>query len=556
MNGICNFDWSAAAAKPEYTALIEELTQIYESECKTPIPQLTYEMFMEFSKTGIRSGYENAYFARRRRLGALGALSLLYPDNKEYFAAMQALLWEICAECTWCVPAHVYYAKNAEERVTTIDLFSAETGFELSEILSLFGGRLDAILADRLRYEIKRRVTDPFIAKKSVWEDYRTNWAAICGGYVGGCFLYSDPERFELAEPRIERAMQMFLSGMSGDGACLEGVSYWGAGFGVFCLYYALKEELRPGGRDIFAEEKVERISQFFQYACFKNAMALTFSDAQPKAVYCLHILHFLKRKYGDKIKVPPFCFHMPMRRCRLNGILRAFLYYSPEDNEPRIADFLHYFPEAQMLVLSQSRYEFAVKAGHNDEPHNHNDVGSFLFAVDGVQYLCDIGVGVYTKDYFGKDTRYKLIGNGSQGHCVPIIDGKYQSVGGEYRAKNVSFDGECFTADIGGAYEGAYSAVRKITLLENGIRLCDSFSGVKESLTERFVSYLEPELLEDRVRIGRAEIRYSSESMKCVYSCEQYENNFMGRVPIYLIDFIALHNPNETYTFDIIAAE
>lgn len=26
-----------------------------------------------------------------------------------------------------------------------------------------------------------------------------------------------------------------------------------------------------------------------------------------------------------------------------------------------------------------------AIKGGHNDESHNHNDVGSFLIAVDGI---------------------------------------------------------------------------------------------------------------------------------------------------------------------------
>lgn len=69
------------------------------------------------------------------------------------------------------------------------------------------------------------------------------------------------------------------------------------------------------------------------------------------------------------------------------------------------------------------------VKAGHNAEEHNHNDVGSFLLHVAGENLLTDPGRGLYSRDYFGP-RRYENIFANSYGHSVPCIDGQLQGTG------------------------------------------------------------------------------------------------------------------------------
>ena len=82
---------------------------------------------------GMERGWtEKVYFERRLRLNTFALLTLLEPD-RGYRTALQEMIWSICDEYTWCLPAHL----NAESPggiKGTIDLFSAETGFTLSEI--------------------------------------------------------------------------------------------------------------------------------------------------------------------------------------------------------------------------------------------------------------------------------------------------------------------------------------------------------------------------------------------------------------------------------------
>ena len=51
---------------------------------------------------------------------------------------------------------------------------------------------------------------------------------------------------------------------------------------------------------------------------------------------------------------------------------------------------------------------DLGMKGGHNDESHNHNDVGSFVVYHNGKPILVDPGVGEYTSKTFSKE-RYTI---------------------------------------------------------------------------------------------------------------------------------------------------
>ncbi|MCC7205074.1 MAG: heparinase II/III family protein, partial [Phycisphaeraceae bacterium] len=70
--------------------------------------------------------------------------------------------------------------------------------------------------------------------------------------------------------------------------------------------------------------------------------------------------------------------------------------------------------------------------AGHNDMPHNDNDVGSFMFVRDGEIYLTDPGVHWYTSKTWGP-RRYEILYCRSLGHSVPLINGHEQPPGEQY---------------------------------------------------------------------------------------------------------------------------
>jgi hypothetical protein len=158
------------------------------------------------------------------------------------------------------------------------------------------------------------------------------------------------------------------------------------------------------------------------------------------------------------------------------------------------------WFPDAQWLVCPQKvpgHLAFAAKGGHNDEPHNHNDLGGFELIVDGFELLADLGCGVYTRDYFG-DGRYGIFCNSSLGHSLPIIDGIGQSQGAERKARDVlcRLEGEkaFLSMDIAAAYEcpGLERLIRSFEY-DGGTRLAlrDEFvfSSGGHRIVERFVT-------------------------------------------------------------------
>jgi hypothetical protein len=75
-----------------------------------------------------------------------------------------------------------------------------------------------------------------------------------------------------------------------------------------------------------------------------------------------------------------------------------------------------------------------AAKGGHNEESHNHNDVGSFVVYAEGRPLLIDVGVETYRRETFSKD-RYSIWTMQSQYHNLPTINGAQQLPGEAFRA-------------------------------------------------------------------------------------------------------------------------
>ena len=94
------------------------------------------------------------------------------------------MIWSICDEYTWCLPAHL----NAESPggiKGTIDLFSAETGFTLSEIRMSPRDHLPSPLISRIEEEVEARLFTPFLSHEHGWETATHNWSAVCAGSIG-----------------------------------------------------------------------------------------------------------------------------------------------------------------------------------------------------------------------------------------------------------------------------------------------------------------------------------------------------------------------------------
>ena len=509
--------WAQVRTDPAYAGHLEDLHRRWEEFCTGPIEDLRFRDFNQFFLTGNRRGYEKFYFARRQGLNAAVLMACIYPEEPEYLARAQDHIFSICNEYSWSVPAHQKKSPEAFNPLA-INLFVAETALNLSEACMLLRDRLDPFIVRRLQEEIRRRILEPYKAKAYGWETQPTNWAIVCTGGVAIALMNLFPEEARALVPRFEAAAASFLSGYGDDGFCPEGPTYWAYGFGFFVAY---AERLRSFcGLDHFQSPKVARMASFFQKVYLDKNVSLTFSDADPDVGYYIGILHFLHQQFSEQVAVPPLRHAVYADRMARLFHLRSFLWFDPAVQTSEALG-THYGADVQWLISRREGYGFAAKAGHNDEPHNHNDIGSFIFAKNDRQVLTDPGRGQYCREYFLDATRYGFLQTASRGHSVPIVGGQYQQPGRAFAAREVCWDGETFSMELAGAYgsEGLSGLRRSFRPEEDRVTLTDRIRSTLP-VTERFVSLEEPILEPGAVRWRDTVMTFSPAVMPTL-SCE-----------------------------------
>ena len=88
----------------------------------------------------------------------------------------------------------------------------------------------------------------------------------------------------------------------------------------------------------------------------------------------------------------------------------------------------------ARQEAASVTGFFTGIKGGHNEESHNHNDIGVFYLYYDGLPVIMDAGAGMYTIKTFSPD-RYDIWTMQSQWHSLPEINGLGQAPGRKYKS-------------------------------------------------------------------------------------------------------------------------
>ncbi|MFC5447836.1 heparinase II/III family protein [Paenibacillus aestuarii] len=578
--------WKKVRESAAYAPWVREIRAEGERLMQQPIPELTYSLFMQFERDGTRLPYERVYFEKRRRLNTMALLTLLEPEQTVWKDALHDIVWSVCGEYSWCLPAHLrgsletdgQYALdmsspewNRFAQRTHIDLFAAETGFALSEILSLLGDTLSELLRSRITEEIKRRLFKPFLLHGPYhWETATHNWAAVCAGSIGSAALHllAGEEEGELAAiiTKVHACMDSYLSGFGDDGACLEGVGYWNYGFGFFVYYADLLKKRTRGAEDWFQLPKVKQIALFQQKSYLNGNATISFSDSSKHVNVQIGLSHYLAGLYPE-VDAPSMAMRAPFTEdhcSRWGHALRNLIWFDPGREGASWPSADYYLPHAQWLVsrqvLAAAEYGFAAKAGHNDEPHNHNDLGQFILMRNGLAYAADLGCGEYTADYFGAG-RYSYDCNGSQGHSVPIIDGCYQEPGAgraaAVRRVDIQPDTDVFEIDLAKAYELPHleALVRTMTWRKTDVPslvLEDvyTFTQTPQSIVERFVTQCEPHMEGNRMVLqagdgGTLQISFDAEAVSPVIIPKTFMDHDGRPAAWYAVDF-AVKQPTD----------
>ena len=489
--------------------LIHELHQAATHE--TTVAPLAFSGYQTYLDEGDRLTFENQYFARRRQLAVLGLSQVLEPTPAKR-AILEEVLWTICNEYTWALPAHLPRtgATFGTAAPQWLDLFNAETGSALAELKFLLKDALSPMLIQRIDEELERRILTPFAAHDWDWMHKANNWSAVVGGCVGITALYQLPAGPRLNQfiNRLDIAMTTYLDSFGADGASVEGVSYWAYGFGYY-VYYADLLATRGHDDHLLTPSKVRAIAAFPALAQLTEVDTVPFSDYNRVALPT-GLLTYCRKHFG--VKTPPITTMnaLDFDECYRFAQLYRNLLWAPEtfDTPAPLIPSDHYFADCQWWVKRDSNVNvvFAAKGGRNDESHNHIDLGHFVFGTAQTLFLTDLGAGEYTRDYFVDALRYRYFPTSADAHALPIIANTSQCAGAV--AAHATFSDDTLTLDLSDTYPDtaqltAFTRRFTMAMPQRQLTVCDHIqTQAPSALQERLITTVKPIVAGNQVRI------------------------------------------------------
>lgn len=537
-------------------ALVERLMATYESEfAGKPAPKGKYYDFKRIYIDGDRDAWQIPWNARFRKLGILSVLALV---DENYMEELEQSLCDTCDQFTWAWPAHSY-DKDQKFDYGCIDLWSAQTGAVLSDIVKVYGDRLSVDIRDRILYSVKQKIIDNYENGSFWWEEDVNNWVGVCAGSVGTTYLQLFPERFELVKDRLISTLDRYLMGIKDDGSSTEGVSYLDYGMAYFCLFYDTYCEVMGERPEILNSPKLQKAVQFMNDSAFEKGLYIPFADGwrpgmQRHSAY-VYIIKSVLPDYELPKSVETNTSYLAMR------ILCGMNEFGIGDTQTKKLG-AHYYEDSEWLVSKRERYNFVAKCGNNSEMHNHCDVGAFEVNSDGVKIISDPGSPVYTWQYFNDYSENGRYGKGiflasALAHSVPIVNGKpqfgYRSYVEKepYSGKVISHSDDSFVMDIAGVYEDGEIDLLIVDykLNDDGVVVKYVADSVRKSIAFRFVTEVEPKVVDGGVLLGKSKLT-SKSGITPVIDKPEYQN--MHTV-LYTIDFEVNASGKITEEFELV---
>jgi len=419
--------------------------------------------YLEFYRSGNRDVNESIMFKKRTALNSL-VIAECVEDKGRFLDDIINGIWSICEESTWSVSAHIKGLGRSKELLpdcindVVLDLFALETGHAIAFANFMLKERLDKItpiISQRMFFELERRVFSPYLSRNDYWwmgfsGGRVNNWAPWCTSSVliSAILTCSDVKRRGLIINKAAKTLDLFLNSYSNDGGCDEGTSYWyRAGGSLIDALHIISEATRKN-LGFFDDLKIKNIASFIIRTRISKSYYINFADgsavienAQPGLIYNMGELFkdeafkkegaYLARLHDNVIRYYPNS--SPYR------LMLGIKHYSSIKNYeglPKSEKDVWWQGIEVLLTRECEKYNkgftLAAKGGHNDESHNHNDVGSIIVFRDDKPIFIDVGVEKYTAKTFS-DKRYEIWTMRSSYHNLPIINGFEQQVGEKF---------------------------------------------------------------------------------------------------------------------------
>jgi hypothetical protein len=441
---------------PEATA--KGLLETAEKQLAAGIVPFTEEGYFEYLRTGSRTS-QNFLQQRTAYLRDL-LFGECIENQRRFLPAIEAAVQDIGTEKTWTKPSvdpHLEYYYGKKVRV---DLNVAARALLFTGVYHILGDKLSAETRALIKRELSRRVFEPYRRcllsgdrEGFWWTTWQTNWNAVCNA---GIILPA----LAMIESREDRAFFLhgtelnihnFLDGVPEDGYCTEGIGYWDYGFGNYVLL-ATGIKMATGGRiDWFDNPKVVRLGRFGRRMNLIANLYPAYADCAPTRKPDPWIMYYMDRLYDPASlavwKAAPINAGDPYVMALTCTPTSPYYTAAPYPRlAPKPGDLLRdFFDQAGILNCrprnpdAPDAFAVSLKGNHNEEAHNHNDLGTFVVATrrSTLPLIVDPGGEVYTVRTFSTQ-RYESKVLNSYGHSVPVIGGQLQRPGRDARAKVV----------------------------------------------------------------------------------------------------------------------
>lgn len=517
-------------------------------------------LFMDFGRNGNRVRLEEVYFEKRYALADL-ILAECAEGKGRFFDDILNGIFSICEESAWQLPAHNTYIRDTPQELLPditrpiLDLFACETGALLAVAYALFQESFDQIhpfINSNLLDCLKRRILIPYLKEQFWWmgqgDEPMCNWTIWCTqNILLTAFLMPDHflsaissaiSSFHKEQTILQQIYQKacqsidyFLKDYGEDGCCDEGAQYYRhAGLCLFNTLEILNNITDCHFSDFYRCPKIIHIAEYILNVHIKDIYYVNYADCSPvagfagvreflfgKRIHNPNMMNFAARdfqKNPDKQLAKEINLFYRIQNTMTYAEITAFDTSAPILYQDIFYQSVGVFiarDDSDSALFDQKErksYYLAMKAGDNNDSHNHNDTGSFTIYKNGLPLFIDIGVETYTKKTFSPQ-RYELWAMQSQYHNLPTINHIQQEAGAAYRATDITYQlgkKTCFICmNIASAYpkEAKIASYIRKAVLVKGEEICitDTFQFTERnnpSLVLSFLTYEKPTVQAD----------------------------------------------------------
>ncbi len=459
----------------------EEIVRAAEGRMGYDFPHISATMFMNFKRTGNRVDYEDVYFGKRRALNDL-VLGEVLEGKGRFLDDIINGIFSICEESAWQLPAHNSYIRDTPQLLLpdtdrpVLDLFACETGAQLATVYHLLKQPLDEIsefVCKRILSELEQRILTPYLNEHFWWmghgDDPMCNWTIWCTQNIllTASQIPMEAKRLSQVVRKACAGADFFLKDYGDDGCCNEGAQYYHhAGL---CLYLTidLLDRICPGAfASLWKQPKIINIAEYICNMHVEGQYFINYADCSPiagrggvreylfgKAIASEPLMSFASLDYvQSEVPYLPDEINLSYRLLTVMHESETRAYASAHPSQ--LAPHNVWYESVGIFIARDDHTCLSMKAGCNDDSHNHNDTGSPILYIDGKPVLIDVGVESYTKKTFSPQ-RYEIWSMQSAYHNLPTIAGYDQLPGREYAAHAVTVNTDLteITMDIAPAY-------------------------------------------------------------------------------------------------------